>query len=78
MKDIGLKTMLGGVNWMLCCVLNSCKTEENFYCCAWTFDDVTGQPLLATGGMRGIIRIISPVSMQCIKVKHSSSSSSSS
>ncbi|XP_052827283.1 polycomb protein EED-like isoform X1 [Octopus bimaculoides] len=43
------------------------STEENFYCCAWTFDDVTGQPLLATGGMRGIIRIISPVSMQCIK-----------
>ncbi|XP_005112534.2 polycomb protein EED [Aplysia californica] len=42
-------------------------TEENFYCCAWSFDDTTGQPILAVGGVRGIIRIISPTMGQCIK-----------
>jgi len=42
-------------------------TEENFYCCAWSFDDSTGQPILAVGGVRGIIRIISPTMGSCIK-----------
>ncbi|KAK2186830.1 hypothetical protein NP493_187g00037 [Ridgeia piscesae] len=42
-------------------------SEENFYTCAWTQDDATGLPLLAAAGSRGIIRIISPVSMQNIK-----------
>ncbi|KAJ8314586.1 hypothetical protein KUTeg_006736 [Tegillarca granosa] len=43
------------------------RPEENYYCCAWTFDDVTGQPLLAASGCRGIIRIINPITLQCIK-----------
>ncbi|XP_059153867.1 polycomb protein EED-like [Physella acuta] len=42
-------------------------TEENFYCCAWSFDDASGQPILAVAGVRGIIRIISPTMGQCIK-----------
>ncbi|XP_050416872.1 polycomb protein EED [Patella vulgata] len=43
------------------------SNDENFYCCAWSHDDVTKQPLLAVAGVRGIVRIISPVAMQCIK-----------
>ncbi|XP_033739421.1 polycomb protein EED-like [Pecten maximus] len=42
-------------------------SEENFYCCTWTFDSTTGQPLLAAAGLKGIVRIISPVTMSCIK-----------
>ncbi|GFO42672.1 polycomb protein eed-like [Plakobranchus ocellatus] len=42
-------------------------TEENFYCCAWSFDNASGQPILAVAGVRGIIRIISPTMGQCIK-----------
>lgn len=41
--------------------------EESFYCVAWTYDDVTMLPLLATAGMRGIIRIISPALQKSIK-----------
>lgn len=41
--------------------------DENYYCGAWTYDDETSQPLIAVAGLRGIVRIISPITQQCIK-----------
>ncbi|XP_052241311.1 polycomb protein EED-like [Dreissena polymorpha] len=41
--------------------------DENYYCGAWTFDDESGQSLIAAAGLRGIIRIISPVTQTCVK-----------
>ncbi|CAG8553280.1 12384_t:CDS:2 [Gigaspora rosea] len=34
------------------------NTEENFYCCAWSFDPISGAPWLAVTGAQGIIKII--------------------
>ncbi|XP_006824118.1 polycomb protein EED-like [Saccoglossus kowalevskii] len=41
--------------------------DENYYTCAWTIEENTGAPLLAVAGSRGIIRLISPISLQCVK-----------
>jgi len=43
-------------------------SDENFYTCAWTSDDVTRLPLLAAAGSRGLIRIINPATVTCVKV----------
>jgi len=48
-------------------------SDENFYTCAWTSDDVTGLPLLAAAGSRGLIRIINPSTATCVKVLFSHS-----
>lgn len=42
-------------------------TEENFYTVAWSFDTETGRPILAAAGSRGVIRIFSLATMQCVK-----------
>ncbi|KAG1667113.1 Polycomb protein EED [Nymphon striatum] len=55
----------GGMN--LLHVYTDPDADENLYTCAWTIDDVTAHPLLATAGSRGVIRVINPAIMQCIK-----------
>ncbi|XP_015790163.1 polycomb protein eed-A [Tetranychus urticae] len=42
-------------------------SEENYYCCTWTYNDTTLDPILLVAGSKGVIRVIDPVTNDCIK-----------
>ena len=43
-------------------------SDENFFTCAWSYEQESGLSLVAVAGSRGIIRIISPCSRRSVKV----------
>lgn len=52
---------------MLQCYADDPDIEENFYTCAWSYNDVNYKPILAVAGLRGVIRILSTSSLSCVK-----------
>mmetsp|Transcript_22811 Transcript_22811/g.64115 ORF Transcript_22811/g.64115 Transcript_22811/m.64115 type:complete len:369 (-) Transcript_22811:372-1478(-) len=40
--------------------------DEMFYCCAWTFDHVTGEPLLLVAGAAGVVKVVNVASGELV------------
>jgi hypothetical protein len=52
------------------CLLRGLRQpEEVYYTCAWSVDGRSGDPLLAIGGLRGVIKIINCVSQTVVRVR---------